>query len=589
MLRDIQLAAGLGRAGFLVILYTRQNAWPTVSDDEVDRYRRAAPNVFIMVSSVEGDFVMGAHQYRDPVAAPMLVTGPPCRNGHKPDFEALERAGSMLLLLLDAKAGRPGSDEGAFAAEVLCNGGLRAALSLDEAAVSMAQRLPEGCTRSAWLLQPGLSGVGLFDSVAAQVAEVLAGGPRSSYLQPNAGVPLAGEGPEAVRLPAGQASVPLSQCGSEYPVVLSRFLMRCLPGRRGFYVQATTIAFDVTLFQRPQHISAAMAHQGMLVLYIGYNRVMGAIRGTDVQGLFVADGLIAFSGQISGAVVNIHSTMYDQTPAKLDQLKDAGNAIIYEYIDAIDEAITGSTSQALIALRSHATTKADLLVYTATMLRAQLGSMRPASKYAFVPNGVDASMYIVDERAPVPPSMRSVVANRKPIVGYFGSIAPWIWLDMVTELAQLVPEAEFVMIGPSYGSARVPDKKQLPTNLHYLGPVSAKKLVLYGSHWSVGIIPFRKGEIAQTTSPLKLFEYFALGLPVVVTDDMHECMQFKDVLGASDARSFAAQVRVAIARAGDPSFREAMRELALQNSWENRALTTLTALHAAMQTSEPKA
>jgi glycosyltransferase involved in cell wall biosynthesis len=544
--------------------------------------------MFIIVSSIDGDFVMGAHQYRDPIGAPMLVTGPPCRNGHEPDFEALEQAGSTVLLLLGEKAAKPGSDEADFATEALCTGGVRAALSLHEATVSMAQRLPEGCTRSAWLLRPTLGGVGLYDSLAAQVAEALAGGWRSSYLQPNAGVPLAGEGPEVIQLPSGKASPPVSQCNHEYPVVVVRFLMHCLPGRRGFYVQATTIAFDVTLFQRPQHMSAALAGQNMLVMYVGYNRVVGSIMGTDVDGLFVADGLMAVSGQVTGAIVNIHSTMYDQTAENLDNLKAAGNAIIYEYIDAIDEAITGSTSQALVALRSAATAKADLLVYTATTLREQLGHNRPPSHYAFVPNGVDPSMYEVDERAPVPSAMRAIVGSGKPIVGYFGSIAPWIWLDMVAELAQLVPEAEFVMLGPTYGSARVPDKRHLPQNLHYLGPVAAKKLVLYSRHWSVGIIPFRKGEIAQTTSPLKLFEYFALGLPVVVTDDMHECMQFKDVLGASDARSFAAQVRVAISRATDPSFRDSTRELAKLNSWEIRAVSTLAALQLAMQKADTK-
>ena len=89
--------------------------------------------------------------------------------------------------------------------------------------------------------------------------------------------------------------------------------------------------------------------------------------------------------------------------------------------------------------------------------------------------------------------------------------------------------------------------------------------------FDVAIIPFRLGKIAQTTSPLKLFEYFALEKPVVVTSDMRECTVYSDVFVGSNTREFSQALDRALKVAGSDAYRQRLRELAKSNSWDDRA------------------
>jgi hypothetical protein len=156
----------------------------------------------------------------------------------------------------------------------------------------------------------------------------------------------------------------------------------------------------------------------------------------------------------------------------------------------------------------------------------------------------------------------------QPLIGYFGAIAPWLDYCLIEELAKALPECQFVYIGPVYDErVTVP---QAP-NLHWLGMVPYNLLPSYGRYFDVAIIPFLPGRIAQTTSPLKLFEYFALECPVVVQADMNECCAFDVVRPASGASEYASQIRQALASDRDERTRRRLREAAETNTWEVRA------------------
>ena len=86
------------------------------------------------------------------------------------------------------------------------------------------------------------------------------------------------------------------------------------------------------------------------------------------------------------------------------------------------------------------------------------------------------------------------------------------------------------------------------------------------------MIPFEPGEIAKTTSPLKLFEYFAMEKPVVVTSEMAECIVYDIVEKGHDATSFAEAIQTAYKKKSQPEFIAKSRMLADENSWEERAI-----------------
>ena len=101
--------------------------------------------------------------------------------------------------------------------------------------------------------------------------------------------------------------------------------------------------------------------------------------------------------------------------------------------------------------------------------------------------------------------------------------------------------------------------------------IDYKVLPSYARYFDVAIIPFSPGQIAKTTSPLKLFEYFALKKPVVVTSEMVECVAFQEVYSANTAFLFAEKIKEAYSQGKSVEYTNRLYKLALENSWEKRA------------------
>lgn len=342
---------------------------------------------------------------------------------------------------------------------------------------------------------------------------------------------------------------------------------------KGIFVQAPVIDWEVPLFQRPQHLAIAMAKRGYLVFYCTsntYDVVKGFIE--VYPNVFVTDD-IDLCLKLENAVVSIYSTSSHYSLPQL-QLIRKKNKLLYEYIDHIDPKISGGFTENLIEQFNFISNDTfDFAAYSSKQLFEDLKNKIDPAKMVYIPNGVELehfeSTIAFAETLTVPEDLSKIIEQNRPIVGYYGALAPWLWYDMLKETMKLLPEFNFVFIGPDYfgGVKKLP---QLP-NCHYLGIVDYKILPLYAIHFHVSIIPFAPGPIAQTTSPLKLFEYFALKKPVVVTKDLTECVAFKEVLSASNAKEFAEKIQEAYRQKDDRIFTDRLREIALENTWDKRA------------------
>ena len=177
----------------------------------------------------------------------------------------------------------------------------------------------------------------------------------------------------------------------------------------------------------------------------------------------------------------------------------------------------------------------------------------------FLPQGVDTGHF--DSVAkPIPDIMQSF---RKPIVGFFGLIAPWINSDLILKCANQYPDASFVLIG----KVGIDEKLfRSAKNVHLLGEIPYEDLPCYAQAFDVGLIPFKKNELTIASNPLKMLEYLSLGLPVVSTD-LPEVKRFDDVVHvASSDEEFIRLIRTALDN-NTPSDRVERRGRALEYSW----------------------
>ena len=220
--------------------------------------------------------------------------------------------------------------------------------------------------------------------------------------------------------------------------------------------------------------------------------------------------------------------------------------------------------------------ESDLIFVTSReLLKEKNGRKSPAR---LLPHGVDFNHFHSAVATPkeTPSELKHLP---RPLLGFYGTLAPWVDAELITQLSRAFPQGSIVLIGPVWIDFPVP--RDLP-NVHWLGPRSYQDLPAYAAHFDVGLIPFRQNTLTAYVNPLKLLEYLALGLPVVSTP-LPDLMSFADVVSvASTPDDFVDQVRMALNDRA-PERRLQRFAVAAGESWDARVSVLEQHVQAALQ------
>ena len=113
--------------------------------------------------------------------------------------------------------------------------------------------------------------------------------------------------------------------------------------------------------------------------------------------------------------------------------------------------------------------------------------------------------------------------------------------------------------------------------MEFTGEIPHSRIPELLREFRIALIPFRINPLTSMTNPIKMYEYFSCGLPVVSTP-LPEAEAMGDLVysGATPA-DFARQVTRALAE-DDPSRRARRRAIAVRESWSERARNISEAL-----------
>jgi hypothetical protein len=137
-------------------------------------------------------------------------------------------------------------------------------------------------------------------------------------------------------------------------------------------------------------------------------------------------------------------------------------------------------------------------------------------------------------------------------------------------LATEKPEYEILLIGWDYdGSIKKANLDAYP-NITVIGPIDYKVLPEYAAFFDVSTIPFMINDITESTSPIKLFEYMALGHPIVTTN-MPECRKYKSVLIGTSHDEFIRKIDEAVQLGNNKEYKDILLQEALENTWASKA------------------
>ncbi|WAH35600.1 glycosyltransferase [Alicyclobacillus dauci] len=189
------------------------------------------------------------------------------------------------------------------------------------------------------------------------------------------------------------------------------------------------------------------------------------------------------------------------------------------------------------------------------------------------PNGVDATGFM--KPSGIPPA--DVREEGRIKVGFAGTLNHWIDFDSMIQLATEYPDITLYLMGRQ-GNFRDEAHKQAfhrltsLDNVKYLGAIPYPDLPSYLHAMDVLLLPRTPGPASVASSPLKLYEYLAVGKPIVtygvpIPPDMESF-----VYSARDQSALVEPFRDAVAEATgrSQSLHERRQSYALANTWSHR-------------------
>jgi glycosyltransferase involved in cell wall biosynthesis len=238
---------------------------------------------------------------------------------------------------------------------------------------------------------------------------------------------------------------------------------------------------------------------------------------------------------------------YSPYLVKLRRSIDCDLAVYYRTDDYL--SAPGVNADRLRELESEAAALADLCI---TINELSLDDLPSSTRRRLlVRNGVDLAVFNTGSRRedPIP----QLAHPRLLVIGTFDS---WLDLELLRKLMLERPDWSLVLAGEKKTDL---DALTVLSNVHFLGQMQLDRLPALISSCDVGLVPYRIEPFVVKGSPGKIYQYLAMGIPVVCTPFV-------------DPSIFGDQIAVA---PGEPvAFAKAIEELLRSDSAELRAART---------------
>ncbi len=236
--------------------------------------------------------------------------------------------------------------------------------------------------------------------------------------------------------------------------------------------------------------------------------------------------------------------LINQQPGLLPTLRRIGaDATVYEIRDdyvslALDDKSAARTQSAHDRLLS----EADQVWAISRALVDAAASQRPDTLLTGV--GVEYQDFATADESLAPEALRSLSRPRVGLVGNLNDRVDWRLLE---DIARARPQWQVVVVGPVYHSsdaARIGLENLVALeNAHHIGAVAQDALAPTIAALDVCLIPYRLTQATLRINSLKVYQYLAVGRPVVASRipsinelaDVVACVAPEGFIGAIEA------------------------------------------------------
>lgn len=293
-----------------------------------------------------------------------------------------------------------------------------------------------------------------------------------------------------------------------------------------------------------------------------------AYQSSSGNPLEVLDGLIRFHFGRSSSV--LHWVYKPDQAQRLD-----GRPFIYEvYDDYTFDFGTGQTIEPMLQAEKEILPRAAHVFFTSQPLMDRKAALARAS--SLVGNGVNYEPFA---------RFRPQASETKgrPVAGYLGNLSDFFDWKLMYEVCIAMPDIDFMFHGQIeieklHDQAALRDAMSSLPNVTFTGRVGRELGAAAVARYDVLLIPFVVNDAMHAVNPLKLWEYYATGRPVVTTP--MEAIQEREpmTIVANGAEEWIRAIRrCLVGDAANHNVARARMERAELHRWDH-----LTRCHAAV-------
>ncbi len=280
------------------------------------------------------------------------------------------------------------------------------------------------------------------------------------------------------------------------------------------------------------------------------------------------DGLAALDAflEVEQSIVLTQVPVREWEPA-LARARSAGAVTIYDCIDLWNSELGRGWYRR--AAEERLARDSTVLLASAPDLVHHVELMAEREAH-LLPNAYNSRIF----RPGVPAARPADLPKGHRIALYVGALwGGWLDWGLVQRAAEALPETRFVFVGDHRKEGR-----SLPSNCVFLGLRPQRSLPAYLAHSELAFLPWRANAVTRATSPLKVYEFVAMGLPVVAPA-IETLRGIPGVTLAEDHMGFVEEAREAGRSRLGQEVRLAMSAFAAKNSWVQRVDALLTVAH----------
>lgn len=279
----------------------------------------------------------------------------------------------------------------------------------------------------------------------------------------------------------------------------------------------------------------------------------------------VVSALNPLFGSSPGLVQIVSFPLWGEVAEQLRQTR--GFPLVYDCHDVLGGF--RQIARELVEAESGLIERSDLAVFSSQNLLESHLEQFPAlrDRSILLRNAVDDAWLA---QAPEHP-----VRSGPPVAGYVGALDFWFDIEAIRQAAASHPDWRFVLIGRVEHEA-IRALARFP-HVEFRGEVPHAGLHRHLAEFDIALIPFLRNELTLGTNPIKVYEYFSHGLPVVSTR-LPEMEEFGDLVYLADhSAELVRQMEVA-ATERDLDLRQRRVERARRETWSARAESLRAAL-----------